>query len=256
MKVLHPSLKKYTQLEVNSSLNSDAVKFLVSHEFGDSGILSTVAEVLEGFVPYDDDFDNGASYSWEKNEVGMEYLGSGCFSSVFKHPYNNGRAIKLFRNYREDSTCYQYLRLCADGTLTYDWCPNVHSLGRIKIMSYNAKAKHWETRDCAYAELDLLPYECHDRDIYMGEWYEQFEDNVRDIYFPFGSIDLKRDNVLGRVNAEGDRQYYITDPIWNHSSQHYVPVPDPIKELYVYPSNSNANFMTNLRENVKHGRVW
>lgn len=250
MKMLHPSLSTYTALDVDSPLARKSTEFLVSPEFGGTELLPLVAEALKGFVPY----SMGLGYTWAQDEVDMAYLGSGCFSSVFKHPNRTDRAIKLFRNYREDSTCYQYLRLCASKTIDYEWCPTVHSLGRIKVMSYNSRTQHWETRDCAYAELDLLPYECYDRGIYMDDWYDEFRNNVRDVYFPFGGIDLKPDNVLGKINDKGERQYFITDPVWNYDRVHYEPIPEPLKELYVYPK-TNASFINNLRENIKHGRV-
>ncbi|AHY26779.1 hypothetical protein vB_AbaP_Acibel007_8 [Acinetobacter phage vB_AbaP_Acibel007] len=249
--MLHPSLNTYTTLKVDSPLSRKSTKFLVSPEFGSTELLPLVAEVLKGFTPY----TNGLGYYWEEDEVAMEYLGSGCFSSVFKHPNRTDRAIKLFRNYREDSTCYQYLRLCANKTIDYEWCPTVHSLGRIKVISYNSKQGHWETRDCAYAELDLLPYNCNDSAVYMDDWYAEFRDDVKDVYFPFGDMDLKPDNVLGKVNDEGICQYFITDPIWNSEPEHYEPIPEPLKELYVYPK-TNGTFINNLRESIKHGRVW
>lgn len=239
MKMLHPSLNTYQPLEVNTRIQR--AEFLVSVEHGDTSILPVLADALTGFVPY----SNHDGYYWDEDEVDMSYLGSGCFSTVFEHPTKEGRAIKLFKNYVEDSTCYQYLRLCANGTLDYEWCPNIYALGRIKIAVWVEKCQHWEFRECAYAEMDLLPFQCNDSAVYMGgnhSWWDTFKTEVKDVYFTYAGMDFKRDNVLGKRNDDGEVQYYVTDPVWNYNSNNYAPTHEPLKDLYVTPTSQRGSF--------------
>ena len=88
----------------------------------------------------------------------------------------------------------------------------------------------------------------------MGTWWDEFKENVKDVYFPFGQMDLKRDNVLGAI-VDGEERYYITDPIWNSDDDYYEPIPEPIEHLWVYPQPKKLD-LNILKENITHGRVW
>jgi len=140
MKIKNPKLNGYVHLKTKRSL-----PVLVKHEHGDIDVLEHIKGMCEYI--YDDCFD----YDEYISEADVQFLGEGSFSFVFEHPDNSNKVIKLMARYKEDTSCYQYLRLCKDGAIPFDWIPNVHAMGRLKLALLKG-----DFVDMAYVVLDRL----------------------------------------------------------------------------------------------------
>lgn len=248
MKMLHPELQGYKPLK---GTNLDHL--FVKPEAGTNADLEAVRAILKCV---DDDCD--VMYS-QARALGVRYLSSGSFSKVFVHPTDSTKVIKIMARYRSDSTCYQYLRLVKQGILTHEWCPTVHAMGRIKQL-----VKPWSTqshkgafyiRDMAYVVLDYLESD-HD----YADWDEsstailkirhEFSRDVLDVYFPYAKLDVRGGNIL--LNDDGD--LICADPVWNGTGED-----EEVKFInYIHKpvAPKKQNFINNLRQGIKHDRVW
>lgn len=249
MKMLHPTLKGYKTLSV---VKGRCKVFIKPEADEDSSLLPILADVMQGFDE-DGDFLSHELY----NEDKYEYLGDGSFSRVIAHPNDETKVIKLMLRYNDDSTCYQYLRLVKTGAIAFDWCPNVYSMGRIKVVAHNSKRNRRiysrnELRvvDVAYVVLDRLndTNSGWDESGVIADIKAEFRANVFDVYFPYAKIDVRGANVL----TTDDGKNVLTDPVWNdgHSEpEHWL----PWISKYPQPKQFNLNL---LKENITHGRVW
>lgn len=249
MKMLHPTLKGYKTLPV---VKGRCKVFIKPEADEDSSLLPILADIMQGFDE-DGDFLDHELY----NEDKYEYLGDGSFSRVIAHPNDATKVIKLMLRYNDDSTCYQYLRLVKTGTIDFDWCPNVYSMGRIKVVAHNSKRNRrvynedgLRVVDVAYVVLDRLnsTYDGWADHGVIKDIEAEFRANVFNEYFPYAKIDVRGANVL----TTDDGKHVLTDPVWNgdHSEpDHWL----PWISKYPQPKQSNLNL---LKENITHGRVW
>lgn len=248
MKMLHPTLKGYKTLPV---VKGKCTFFIKPEADEDSSLLPILADIMRGFDE-DGDFYGSTLYDGK-----YEYLGDGSFSRVIAHPNDETKVIKLMLRYNDDSTCYQYLRLVKTGAIDFDWCPNVYSMGRIKVVAHNSKRNRraysrndLRVVDVAYVVLDRLntTHDRWDEDGDIADIKAEFRANVFDVYFPYAKIDVRGANVL----TTDDGKNVLTDPVWNgeHSEpDHWL----PWISKYPQPKQSNLNL---LKENITHGRVW
>lgn len=248
MKMLHPTLKGYKTLPV---VKGRCTFFIKPEADEDSSLLPILADIMQGFDA-DGDFLNHELYKDK-----YEYLGDGSFSRVIAHPSDETKVIKLMLRYNDDSTCYQYLRLVKTGAIDFDWCPNVYSMGRIKVVAHNSKLNRrvynedgLRVVDVAYVVLDRLnTTHCSWADDgVIADIEAEFRANVFNVYFPYARIDVRGANVL----TTDDGKNVLTDPVWNgdHSEpNHWL----PWISKYPQPKQYNLNL---LKENITHGRVW
>lgn len=250
MKVLHPTLNGYRTLPV---VNAKCKVFIKPEADEDSSLFPILADLMQGFDE-DGDFYGSTLYDSTK----YEYLGDGSFSRVIAHPNDDTKVIKLMLRYNDDSTCYQYLRLVKTGAIYFDWCPNVYSMGRIKVVAHKSKRNHkvfsrrdLRVVDVAYVVLDRLnTTHCGwDESGDIADIKAEFRTYVLDVYFPFAKIDVRGANVL----TTDDGQNVLTDPVWNdgrNEPNHWLPW------VSRYPTVKQPNYVQQLKGNIKHGRVW
>lgn len=250
MKMLHPTLNGYKTLPV---VNAKCKVFIKPEADEDSSLFPILADVMQGFDE-DGDFYGSTLYDNDK----YEYLGDGSFSRVIVHPNDDTKVIKLMLRYNDDSTCYQYLRLVKTDAIVFDWCPNVYSMGRIKVVAHNSKRnrrvysrRDLRVVDVAYVVLDRLnvTHDYWETDGVIADIKAEFRANVFNVYFPYAKIDVRGANVL----TTDDGQHVLTDPVWNgeHSEpDHWLPW------VSQYPTVKQPTYVQQLKENITHARVW